>query len=90
MNEHLPKKIILLGWVSFFADISTEMIYPLMPIFVVGLPGSQPVVLGLIEGVAQALVSLLSVLIGVITDPGTARGYCLCGGATDCRFWARR
>jgi len=68
MNNHLPKQVILLGWVSFFADISSEMIYPLMPIFVVHVLGAQPVVLGLIEGVAQAVVSLLSVIIGVMTD----------------------
>jgi len=67
-NEHIPRQVILLGWVSFFADISSEMIYPLMPVFVVSVLGAQPVVLGLIEGVAQAVVSILLIIIGVMTD----------------------
>lgn len=68
MNKNLPRQVTVLGWVSFFADISSEMIYPLMPVFVVTVLGAQPVVLGLIEGVAQAIVSVLSVAIGVMTD----------------------
>lgn len=59
----LPKKIILLGWVSFFADISSEMIYPLLPLFLVGILGAPVLALGLIEGVAQAIVSALAAFI---------------------------
>ena len=68
MSEKLPKRVILLGWVSFFADISSEMIYPLMPLFLVGILKSPSLTLGLIEGVAQAIVSMMSLVSGVTSD----------------------
>lgn len=68
MRSRLPKRVILLGWVSFFADISSEMIYPLMPLFLVGILGSPTLALGMIEGIAQAIVSVLSAFSGSITD----------------------
>lgn len=53
---------------EFFADISSEMIYPLIPLFLVGVLGAPLVALGLIEGVAQAIVSIMSPFSGAITD----------------------
>ncbi len=53
---------------SFFADISSEMIYPLIPLFLVGVLGAPTLALGLIEGVAQAIVSLMSAISGTISD----------------------
>ncbi|MGE5653898.1 MAG: MFS transporter [Bacillota bacterium] len=60
--------IIILGLVSMFNDISTEMIYPLMPIFITSVLGASPAVLGLIEGIAESLASLLKVFFGYIGD----------------------
>jgi sugar phosphate permease len=57
----------MLGVVSFFTDVSSEMIYPLIPVFV-SLLGSGVVVLGVIEGVAEATASLLKLGSGVLSD----------------------
>jgi MFS family permease len=66
--RRLPRNVILLGWVSFFADISSEMIYPLLPLFVVGTLGAPATVLGGIEGAAQAMVAVLTALSGWSSD----------------------
>lgn len=60
--------IIILGLVSMFNDISSEMVYPLMPIFITGVLGATPAILGLIEGIAESLASLLKVFFGYIGD----------------------
>ncbi len=59
--------IILLGVVSFFMDVSGEMIAPLLPIFVTSLGGTAAMV-GLIEGVANGTASLLKVFSGYWSD----------------------
>lgn len=64
----LPRQVVLLGWVSFLADVSSEMIYPLIPLFLIQVLGAPSLALGLIEGLAQAIVSLMSVVSGVISD----------------------
>jgi MFS family permease len=58
---------VMLGVVSFFTDASTEMMYSLVPVFV-SLLGSGVVVLGVIEGVAEATASLLKLASGVLSD----------------------
>ncbi len=60
--------IILLGLVSLFTDISSEMIYPLVPLYLVGILGATPAIVGLIEGVAESLASLLKVFSGAFSD----------------------
>jgi len=68
MTNKLPRRVIFLGWISFFADISSEMIYPLLPLFLVGVLHSPVIGLGLIEGAAQAIVSVVSAFSGTISD----------------------
>jgi MFS family permease len=65
--KHIPKSVIMLGLVSLFTDAATEMIYPLIPLFVAAL-GSGAVVLGIIEGVAESTAALLKLASGVISD----------------------
>lgn len=60
--------VIVLGLVSMFNDISTEMVYPLLPIFLTGTLGASPAVMGLIEGIAESIASLLKVFFGYIGD----------------------
>lgn len=62
------KNIFILGLVSFFTDISSEMVYPLIPAFLIGTLGASPAILGLIEGVAESLGSLLKVFFGYFSD----------------------
>ena len=67
-EKKLGKNIIVLGFVSFFTDLSTEMIYPLLPIFLQSVLGVSRSYIGLIEGIAEATASILKVFSGYISD----------------------
>ncbi len=60
--------IILLGITSLLSDISSEMVYPILPIYLVSVLGATPAILGLIEGIAESLASLLKVFSGYFSD----------------------
>jgi len=60
--------IIILGLASLLTDISTEMVYPLLPMFLTQTLGASPAILGLIEGIAESVASLLRVFSGYISD----------------------
>lgn len=62
------RNVVLLGLVSFFSDISSEMVYPILPLYLTSVFGATPVLVGLIEGIAESLASLLKVFSGYITD----------------------
>jgi MFS family permease len=64
----LPRPVWLLGWVSFFTDTASEMIYPLMPLFLTRVLGAGPMSLGIIEGVAEAANSVLKIVSGRMAD----------------------
>lgn len=57
----------MLGLVSLFTDTATEMIYPLIPVYVAAL-GSGAILLGIIEGVAESTSALLKLLSGILSD----------------------
>lgn len=59
--------VIITGLASLFTDISSEMIYPLVPIYI-SLLGGGPIALGVIEGVAESIANLLKVFSGYISD----------------------
>ena len=60
--------IVFLGLVSFFTDISTEMVYPIVPLYLTSVFGATPALVGVIEGIAESVASLLKVFSGHITD----------------------
>jgi len=60
--------VLVLGIVSLFADISTEMIYPLIPLFLVNALGATFIDVGLIEGVAESAASVLKIVSGYLSD----------------------
>jgi MFS family permease len=60
--------ILILGLVSFLTDFSSEMIYPLLPVFLTAVLGAGPAVLGVIEGVAESTASLLKLVSGIMSD----------------------
>lgn len=64
----LPRAVWILSWVSFFADVSGEMIYPLLPLFLVGVLGSSRMQLGMIEGAAVLLVAGMTAFAGLRSD----------------------
>ncbi|MDP3458500.1 MAG: MFS transporter [Hyphomonas sp.] len=88
----IPRTVWALGFVSLFMDISSEMIHALLPLFLtVGL-GASVVVVGLIEGVAEATASIAKVFSGYLSDrigrrkPLILIGYAL--GAVSKPFFA--
>ena len=62
------RNIILLGLISCFADISSEMVYPLIPLYLTAAFGATPALVGIIEGIAESIASLLKVFSGYISD----------------------
>ncbi|MBI5124033.1 MAG: MFS transporter [Candidatus Omnitrophica bacterium] len=64
----LNKNIIVLSVTSFFTDISSEMLYPIIPIFLTSVIGVPMSILGLIEGIAESAASLLKALSGWYSD----------------------
>ena len=64
----LEKNIFFAGLVSFFMDISSEMIYPLVPVFLASVLGVNKSLIGLIEGIAESSASLLKVFSGWLSD----------------------
>lgn len=88
----IPRTVWALGFVSLFMDISSEMIHALLPLFLtVGL-GASVVVVGVIEGVAEATASVAKVFSGYLSDrigrrkPLILVGYAL--GALSKPFFA--
>ena len=67
-EQSLFRNILALGLVSFFTDMSSEMVFSLLPTFILELPGSSIMVLGIIEGIAENLSYSLRVLSGLISD----------------------
>ncbi len=62
------RNILLLGLTSLFVDASTEMVYPLIPLYLVSAFGATPALVGVIEGIAESLASLLKVFAGHLSD----------------------
>ena len=69
----LPRAVWLLGWVSLATDAASESVYPLLPFFLTSVLGAGAVSLGLIEGAAEAVNSLLKILSGRHADKSRAQ-----------------
>lgn len=66
--SRLPRSVLALGFVSLFMDASSEMVHSLLPLFLVGSLGASPFAVGLIDGLAEAVVSTTKLFSGVISD----------------------
>lgn len=81
----ISENVYLMGAVSLFNDISSEMIYPLIPIFLTSVLGAPVAVFGFIEGFAESLSSILKIVSGWLSDkvrkrkPFAVIGYSLSG-----------
>ena len=64
----LNPNIFFLGLVSFLTDVSSEMIFTLLPLFLANVLGAAPVTIGLIEGIAESTASLLKIFSGWFSD----------------------
>ncbi len=69
----VPRPVRLLGWASLFTDAATEMIYPVLPVYLSRVLGAGAVSLGLIEGVADGINSLLRIVSGQLSDRWSRR-----------------
>jgi MFS family permease len=67
-NKTSRRNIFALGFVSFFTDISSEMVLSLLPAFIISLPGSNVFFLGVTEGVAEALSYGMRAISGFFSD----------------------
>lgn len=68
MFSGISGNVLILGLVSLLTDISSEMIYPLLPLFVTSVLGAGPAILGMIEGVAESTAALLKLVSGIVSD----------------------
>lgn len=90
VKQRLRPQVILLGVVSLLNDSASEMIYPLLPVFLTTTLGATPLIVGIIEGSADALASVLKLIAGSMSDrmprrkPLIVAGYLL---ATLSRGW---
>lgn len=74
------KNVFVAGLVSFFMDISSEMVYPLVPLFLANVIGVNKSVIGLIEGIAESTASLLKVFSGWFSDRIGNRKWLMAAG----------
>lgn len=83
----LPRTVWLIGLISLLNDSASEMIYPLVPLYLASVLMAGPRALGIIEGIAEATASLLKLFSGVVVDrtrhakPWVVAGYALAGFA---------
>jgi MFS family permease len=68
----LPLTVVALGLTSFFADVGSEMVFPLLPVFL-GTLGASATFLGLVEGIADATASVLKLVSGYLADKASRR-----------------
>lgn len=79
----IPRPVWVLGWVSFFADVSSELIYPIIPIFLTVTLGAPATAVGVTEGVAEATANVTRLFSGRWSDrvgsrkPFVVAGYSL-------------
>jgi MFS family permease len=68
LEKSSVRNLFALGFVSFFTDMSSEMVFSLLPTFLLGLPGASIAILGFIEGTAEALSYALRSVSGIFSD----------------------
>ncbi len=82
-EQKVPKNVFILGLVSFFNDVASEMVYPIVPIFLISVLKVSTPIIGLIEGIAEATASLGKFIFGYLSDkigsrkPFVSSGYAL-------------
>jgi MFS family permease len=78
----IPAGVWVLGFVSMFMDISSEMIHSLLPLFMVGTLGASALMVGVIEGLAESTALIIKVFSGALSDYlGKRKGLALFGYA---------
>lgn len=78
--QRLPRNVVAIGFVSLLNDASSEIIYPLLPVFLTTGLGASAKAIGLIEGLAESLSSLLKLFVGYLSDRTRKRKWFVVGG----------
>ena len=84
-SSRIPRIVLALGFASLLTDLSSEMIYPLLPVFLTTVLGASAIAVGLIEGIAETVASLLKIVSGAWSDrtarrkPWVVLGYSIAG-----------
>ena len=80
MFRSLPRTVIALGVVSLLTDVASEMVYPLLPLLLVGTLGASAAAIGLVEGAAESAAAALKLVAGTWSDRvGRRRPFVLWG-----------
>lgn len=66
--KRIPKQVFLLGLVSLFTDIASEMLYPITPIFLTTVLHTSMAAVGIIEGIAEVTAGILKGYFGIYSD----------------------
>src|SRR3972149_8884914 len=74
------RNVFVSGIVSFFMDMSSEMIYPLVPLFLANTLGVSKSAIGLIEGISESTASILKVFSGWLSDRIGNRKWLMAAG----------
>ena len=80
MEEKRFRNVYLLGLVSLFTDLSSQMIFPLLPLFMTSVLGAGAMMVGLVEGGAEAVASILKAVSGMWSDRVRRRKPFVVGG----------
>jgi len=72
-RPRLPRPVWLVSWTSFFTDTASEAIYPIMPLYLTRTLGGTAMAIGVIEGAAEALNSVLKIASGRLSDRWSSR-----------------
>jgi MFS family permease len=67
-KPRIPRQVWVLGFVSLFMDVSSEMIHSLLPLFLAGPLGASAFAIGVIEGFAESVALIVKVFSGVLSD----------------------
>ena len=68
MKFKIPRQVLILGMVSLFTDIASEMLYPVTPIFLTAVLGSSMAIVGIIEGTGEFISGTLKGYFGLVSD----------------------
>lgn len=66
--KHIPRNVWILGFVSLFMDMSSELVHAVLPVYLTAVLGLSVLTVGIIEGIAEATASMLKVVSGFVSD----------------------
>ncbi|MEW5955125.1 MAG: MFS transporter, partial [Candidatus Micrarchaeota archaeon] len=85
VKQKLDPNVVKLGAVSLLTDVSSEMIFPILPLFLTTVLGAPAAVVGLIEGIAESTANVLKLFSGWLSDKlGRRKPFVIAGYGLSC------